>query len=405
MSAGLTHRRRNGAGGSGSYSGLSALTSDGTRSEPDLTTPSAASSPGFSASAAPTSAPHPARAMSVTAVTADGKRVAYDPTEVLAGDDLDYDGARPPRLTLMEEVLLLGLKDKQGYLSFWNDSLSYVLRGCILMELALRGRIAMVPAPERRFLALQDRPIVVISTRPTGEVLLDETLRLMRQTQDGNYTGGATGTVTSGFAAITGQPVAAATIPSSNGAAPSGSAGPAGLPRGETWGVATWMDLLSGETWNILRVSYQLRQVRERLAKGLVDKGVLRTEKRNFVLFDMATHPVADATAKETVVTRVVTCLRTNPGSANWPAREHPLRTIALVAAAHAGNVLENVLARLPTLGERESAWSRAEDVLAAFSRWDDSVVAGQECRINGVPQLEVVAAVLSVFARMDSLI
>jgi hypothetical protein len=32
--------------------------------------------------------------------------------------------------------------------------------------------------------------------------------------------------------------------------------------------------------------------VRERLAKGLVDKGVLRTEKRNFLLFDMATHPV-----------------------------------------------------------------------------------------------------------------
>ncbi|KAJ7741867.1 hypothetical protein B0H16DRAFT_1464313 [Mycena metata] len=33
-------------------------------------------------------------------------------------------------------------------------------------------------------------------------------------------------------------------------------------------------------------------QVRERLAIGLVDKGVLRTEKRNFLLFDMATHPV-----------------------------------------------------------------------------------------------------------------
>jgi Golgi phosphoprotein 3 len=32
--------------------------------------------------------------------------------------------------------------------------------------------------------------------------------------------------------------------------------------------------------------------VRERLAKGLVDNGVLRTEKRDFLLFDMATHPV-----------------------------------------------------------------------------------------------------------------
>jgi hypothetical protein len=35
------------------------------------------------------------------------------------------------------------------------------------------------------------------------------------------------------------------------------------------------------------------------MAKGLVDKGILRTEKRNFLLFDMATHPIADMNAKE----------------------------------------------------------------------------------------------------------
>ena len=50
-----------------------------------------------------------------------------------------------------------------------------------------------------------------------------------------------------------------------------------------------------GETWNVMKIGFQLKQVRERLAKGLVDKGILRTEKRNFLLFDMATHPVADA--------------------------------------------------------------------------------------------------------------
>ena len=29
--------------------------------------------------------------------------------------------SKETRLTLMEEVLLLGLKDKEGYTSFWND--------------------------------------------------------------------------------------------------------------------------------------------------------------------------------------------------------------------------------------------------------------------------------------------
>ena len=58
-----------------------------------------------------------------------------------------------------------------------------------------------------------------------------------------------------------------------------------------------------------MKIGFQLKQVRERLAKGLVDKGVLRTEKRNFLLFDMATHPVADVRTKEAVVSRVVALL------------------------------------------------------------------------------------------------
>ena len=59
-------------------------------------------------------------------------------------DDAGDDSTKgKPRLTMMEEVLLLGLKDA-GYTSFWNDSISYGLRGCILAELCLRGRVRSV---------------------------------------------------------------------------------------------------------------------------------------------------------------------------------------------------------------------------------------------------------------------
>lgn len=58
-----------------------------------------------------------------------------------------------------------------------------------------------------------------------------------------------------------------------------------------------------------MKIGYQLKQVRERLAKGLVDKGILRTEKRNFLLFDMATHPIADMNAKEDVLRRCLSLL------------------------------------------------------------------------------------------------
>lgn len=68
----------------------------------------------------------------------------------------------------------------QGYLSFWNDSISYALRGCIVMELALRGRIAMVKDSNRRRYPLTDRYIEVINDKLTGEVLLDEALKMMK---------------------------------------------------------------------------------------------------------------------------------------------------------------------------------------------------------------------------------
>ena len=72
----------------------------------------------------------------------------------------------------------------QGYLSFWNDNISYALRGCILIELALRRRIALVKDPNRRRSPLSERLVEVIDDRQTGETILDETLRMMKGQQE-----------------------------------------------------------------------------------------------------------------------------------------------------------------------------------------------------------------------------
>ncbi|KAL1448966.1 hypothetical protein WDU94_000214, partial [Cyamophila willieti] len=74
-----------------------------------------------------------------------------EPSEDLGANGVDEDqDSKETRLTLMEEVLLLGLKDKEGYTSFWNDCISSGLRGCILIELGLRGRIELEKAGMRR---------------------------------------------------------------------------------------------------------------------------------------------------------------------------------------------------------------------------------------------------------------
>lgn len=131
-----------------------------------------------------------------------------------------------------------------------------------------------------------------------------------------------------------------------------------------------------------MKIGYQLKQVRERLAKGLVDKGILRTEKRNFLLFDMATHPVADGGAKDEIRRRVRNVL-TNRTVVLPPSQFLPedmefryIRTISMICAAYAANVLENALASLGH-ESRERAFSQVDELLAEYSQWPFSKRAG----------------------------
>src|ERR1700749_2854694 len=124
-----------------------------------------------------------------------------------------------------------------------------------------------------------------------------------------------------------------------------------------------------------MKIGNPLKQVRERLCKGLVDKGILRTEKKNFLLFDMATHPVADGGAKEEIRRRVRNVLTQRtvvlPDSPFLPENLEfrYTRTVSMVCAAYAANVLENALA---TLGHeaRERAFAQVDELLAEYSQW-----------------------------------
>uniref|UniRef100_A0A665UXI5 Si:dkey-27b3.2 n=1 Tax=Echeneis naucrates TaxID=173247 RepID=A0A665UXI5_ECHNA len=165
-------------------------------------------------------------------------------------EDEDKGDSKETRLTLMEEVLLLGLKDRE---------------------------------------------VICKSDAPTGDVLLDEALKHIKETQPP-----------------------------------------------ET--VQSWIELLSGETWNPLKLHYQLRNVRERLAKNLVEKGVLTTEKQNFLLFDMTTHPLTNSTIKQRLVKKVQDSVLEK-----WVNDPHRMdkRVLALILLAHSSDVLENAFAPL----------------------------------------------------------
>lgn len=87
-----------------------------------------------------------------------------------------------------------------------------------------------------------------------------------------------------------------------------------------------------------------MRNVRERLAKNLVEKGVLTTEKQNFLLFDMTTHPVNDTAIKQRVVKKVQESVLGK--WVNDPQRMDK-RALSLIYLAHSSDVLENAFAPL----------------------------------------------------------
>jgi hypothetical protein len=210
-------------------------------------------------------------------------------------------------------------------------------------------------------------------------------------------------------------------------------------------------------------MGYQLKQVRERIQKGLVDKvlfstlslpdpsscslslsnnqGILRTEKQNFPLFDMATHPVTNMTARDELIKKVCdtllrfgstfrdfsdwvcspftpssfvlfsqerTCTRSQ-GHCNGvrslrlqcPGKWYFLfvffYSLDLAQPSHLGFFSSDdpALTNL-SHSQRESCFNRADDLLNDFSKYTEK---------NAKQNTELMAAVLQVFAKMDSLV
>ena len=96
------------------------------------------------------------------------------------------------------------------------------------------------------------------------------------------------------------------------------------------------------------------------MAKNLVEKGVLTTEKQNFLLFDMTTHPLVDSPTKGKLVKRVQEAVLSK-----WVNDPHRMnkRTLSLLLLAHASDVLENAFAPLSD-DDYEVAMKRVRDLL-----------------------------------------
>lgn len=93
-----------------------------------------------------------------------------------------------------------------------------------------------------------------------------------------------------------------------------------------------------------MKLHYQLKNVRERLAKNLVEKGVLTTEKQGFIIFEMTTHPLVNMNLKNKLIKKVQDALLTQ-----WKNDPHKMdkRMLSLILLSHSSDVLENAFVML----------------------------------------------------------
>lgn len=262
------------------------------------------------------------------------------------------------RLTIMDEMVILGINESSGNLPLLNDRLSFALRGALLVEMSLRNMISVIKPPrgggifsdDTSFMDYLIVPRKEFSQRSFKETLLEEVFKTMTSIQR-----------------ETNPP--------------------------QLLSIHTWISLLSGDSWipticpttndflkipsNIKKI--QLTEMRERLSKGLVDKGILSTSKRTiFPFIDISTHPLRSLKSKEFIIQRFLAIVRhggfyTNDqsaiastsigSSASFKLQKVNvnLRTIVMVLCCSAGDILGDALKRIFGAKAREDALKRIE--------------------------------------------
>jgi Golgi phosphoprotein 3 len=242
-------------------------------------------------------------------------------------------------LHMAEELFLLGLKGGEGSLSFWNES-SFALRGCLLMDLEFREKIGVNKESRRR--TPPNQILEVTESSECGEPLLDEVLRHVGAAQKS---------------------------------------------------ISSWLDVLNGEDWSFFKSEYTLSQVRERLAKGLVDKGILRNEQQGFLSTQRSITEKGTAVKKAIGVALVTALL--NKG--NDPARESAVefkRMVALSAACYQAEFIDNLFDEHDVSQQQRSvAIARLDQLRKVYAVRGEKQAGVEHPVLNGV---------LAVFADKD---
>lgn len=243
-------------------------------------------------------------------------------------------------ISLMEEICLLALGEERAHMSFLNDNIPYVLRASILLELALAKKIkaniycgANIDEPWKLNVFIND-------FSPVEDVFMNEALKIIAK---------------------------------------------------EELSVQKWLEVLTGETWNRRLSSHQIHNLRDRVCKSLMEKGIVTSQKSSLFLVETMEYPLLDTKFKRKLCFEVIDTAIDN--------EKLDIRSLSRLLSLHAAKILHKAL-KITDAPTSSRVKAFANEALAKYSNFHN--LEAKFGHVLGAGELHLIAGIFTLYEKLN---
>lgn len=243
-------------------------------------------------------------------------------------------------ISLMEEVCLLALGEERAHMSLLNDNIPYVLRACILLELVLARRIKLnihgggnIDEPWKLNVCISD-------FSPVGEVFMDEAIKIIAK---------------------------------------------------EDLSLQKWLDVLTGESWSRRLSSHQMHNLRDRLCKSLMEKGIVTSQKSSLFLIETTEYPLINANFKRRLCYEII--------DSAIDKEKLDLRSLCRLLSLNAAKIIHRPL-KITDAPTSSRAKAFVNESLAKYSQFHN--LEAKFGHLIGDGELHLIAGIFSLYERLN---
>lgn len=243
-------------------------------------------------------------------------------------------------VTLAEEICLLALGDERAHMSLLNDNIPYVLRACILLELTLARRIKVNIYEGVNIDEPWNLNVIINDFSPVGDVFMDEAIKIIAK---------------------------------------------------EELSLRKWLDVLTGETWSRRLSSHQMHNLRDRLCKSLMERGIVTSRKSSLFLVETTEYPLLDIKFKRKLCYEII--------DSAIESEKLDLRSLCRLLSLNAAKILHKPL-KITDAPTTSRIKSFASEALIKYSKFHNLEAKFDHLFDDG--ELHLIAGIFSLYEKIN---